>query len=268
MNYRKLIFILLMFLSPSMIYANKVTESNSKKFCTNELLLKDFTDYETINSYLDKSISANYNNGPIKRKNGNFGKRVKKRNQYNRNLKLKRYDNKSSGINIKWPFAVKTNLLYGGALTPNLAIEVPFKKKFSIELSSTYNAWDRKDNVKWKNLMVIPEFRYWVKDNTSGQFFGAHIGWAKYNIGGIPMPYFADANYYRYDGWAIGLGLSAGYKWQITSSFSTEVNIGVGVIYTEYDKYLAPKCGPFWGSFKNILISPTKVGFSLIYMFQ
>jgi hypothetical protein len=257
MKFLTRILALILIILPTLIYSKNLTVQASDFYYANKELSSDSS---LVSQFMDY--------GP-KKKKGNFGKRVKKRNQYNRNLKLKRYDNnRRGGINIKWPFAVKTNLIYDGALTPNLAIEVPIKKKFSIELSSTYNAWDMKDNVKWKNLMIIPEFRYWLKDNTSGQFFGAHIGWAKYNIGGITMPYFADANYYRYDGWAIGLGLAAGYKWQITNSLSTEVNIGVGVIYTKYDKYLAPKCGPFWGSFKNILIAPTKVGLSFIYMFQ
>lgn len=256
MKFLTRILALILIILPSLIYSKNLTVQYQDFYYANKELSSDSS---LVSQFMDY--------GP-KKKKGNFGKKVKKRTQNNKYVKLKRYNKPRNGINIKWPFAVKTNLLYGGALTPNLAIEVPFRKKFSIGLSSTYNAWDMKNNVKWKNLIIMPEFRYWTKGNTSGQFFGAHIGWAKYNIGGIPMPYFADASYYRYDGWAIGMGLSAGYKWQITSSFSTEVNIGAGIIYTEYDKYLAPKCGPYWGSFKNILISPTKVGFSLIYMFQ
>ena len=250
------ILALILIILPTVIYSKNLTDQYKDFYYANE---KQSSDSSLSSQYMDY--------GPKKRK-GNFGKKVKKRNQYNKNLKLKRYNKSGNGINIKVPFAVKTNLLYGGVLTPNLAIEVPIKKKFSIELSATYNAWDMKNNVKWKNLIIIPEFRYWIQENMSGQFFGAHIGWAKYNIGGIPMPYYTEANYYRYDGWAIGVGLTAGYQWKMTSSLRVEVNIGVGIIYTEYDKYLAPKCGPYWGSFKNVLIAPTKLGFSLIYMIQ
>lgn len=166
------------------------------------------------------------------------------------------------------PLVIKSNLVFAAALTPNIAVELPIKKKFSVELSSTYNAWDMKGNVKWKNLVVMSEFRYWPKKNMEGRFYGFNVNWAKYNIGGIPMPYFAEADYYRYDGWTAGVGVSAGYMWYLSRHWSIEANIGLGVNYTSYDKYLQPVCGAYWGSFKNILIMPTKIGLSFVYKFN
>lgn len=166
------------------------------------------------------------------------------------------------------PLVIKSNIVFAAALTPNIAVELPIKKKFSVELSSTYNAWDMKGNVKWKNLVVMSEFRYWPKKNMEGRFYGFNVNWAKYNIGGIPMPYFAEADYYRYDGWTAGVGVSAGYMWYLSRHWSFEANIGLGVNYTSYDKYLQPVCGAYWGSFKNILIMPTKIGLSFVYKFN
>lgn len=166
------------------------------------------------------------------------------------------------------PFAIKTNLVYGAALTPNLAVELPFKQHFSFEASTTYNAWDMKDNIKWKNLVMMGEFRYWPKKSFEGQYFGANLHWGKYNIGGIKMPYFADAIYYRYDGWMTGVGLSYGYMFKMSKQWSFEANIGIGLSYTSYDKYLHPVCGAYWGSYKNIIFLPTKIGLSLVYKFN
>lgn len=166
------------------------------------------------------------------------------------------------------PLVIKSNIVFAAALTPNIAVELPIKKKFSVELSSTYNAWDMKGNVKWKNLVVMSEFRYWPKKNMEGRFYGFNVNWAKYNIGGIPMPYFAEADYYRYDGWTAGVGVSAGYMWYLSKHWSFEANVGLGVNYTSYDKYLQPVCGAYWGSFKNILIMPTKIGLSFVYKFN
>ncbi len=204
----------------------------------------------------------------INKKNIDIGNIInfKRRPELSKRYYTKR--KKPKKIPNRTPLAIKSNLVFAAALTPNLALELPIKKHFSIELSSTYNIWDLKGNVKWKNLMVMSDFRYWPKKNMEGTFYGLNLNWAKYNIGGIPMPYFAEADYYRYDGWTAGVGVSAGYMWYLSRHWSFEANIGLGVNYTSYDKYLQPVCGAYWGSFKNILIMPTKIGLSFVYKFN
>lgn len=101
-----------------------------------------------------------------------------------------------------------------------------------------------------------------------GRFYGFNANLVKYNIGGIKMPYYSDAFYYRYDGWIAGVGISAGYMWYLSRHWSFEANIGLGVNYTSYDKYLQPVCGAYWGSYKNILFMPTKIGLSVVYKFN
>ena len=57
----------------------------------------------------------------------------------------------------KTTLAIKTNLVYAAAITPNLALEFLFKDIYSLELSATYNIWDLEDNKKWKNLQLMAE---------------------------------------------------------------------------------------------------------------
>lgn len=90
----------------------------------------------------------------------------------------------------KTTLAIKTNLVYAAAITPNLALEFLFKDIYSLELSATYNIWDLEDNKKWKNLQLMAEMRFWLKDNTKGHFLGAHLGFVKYNFGAISLPYW------------------------------------------------------------------------------
>ncbi|MBP1644794.1 MAG: outer membrane protein/peptidoglycan-associated protein [Bacteroidetes bacterium] len=203
-----------------------------------------------------------------KKKNKDIGNEVnvKRRPELSKRYSPKRKKPKKISNTIS--LAVKTNLVYAAVITPNIALELPVKKKFSIELSSTYNAWDMKGNVKWKNMVVMSEIRFWPKKTMQGMFYGLNVNWSKYNIGGIIMPYYGDAHYYRYDGWTAGVGISAGYMWYWSSHWSFEANIGIGVNYTSYDKYLQPVCGAYWGSFKNILIMPTKIGLSFVYKFN
>lgn len=230
--------------------------------------------YVNTSSYNNVEESTDQNNGPktkrkIKKKK-DVGNKTKNRraSYFSKRFTPKKKTKSRISTREPIPFAIKTNLVYGAALTPNLAVELPFKQHFSFEASTTYNAWDLEDNIKWKNLTLTAEFRYWPKKNMEGQFFGINANWAKYNIGGIKMPYFADAIYYRYDGWMSGVGLSYGYMFNLSRSWSFEANIGVGLSYTSYDKYLHPVCGAYWGSYKNILFMPTKIGLSFVYKFN
>src|SRR5574344_474541 len=194
--------------------------------------MSDIDHYYFYNSELS-NISFSNEIGPKKIKKP---KRKKPKRKKPKRKKPKKIPNRT-------PLAIKSNLVFAAALTPNLALELPIKKHFSIELSSTYNIWDMKGNVKWKNLVLMSEFRYWPKKNMEGWFYGINVNWAKYNIGGIPMPYFAEADYYRYDGWTMGAGVSAGYMWYLSKHWSFEANVGLGVNYTSYDKYLQPEIG-------------------------
>lgn len=202
------------------------------------------------------------------KKNIDIGNIIKKTNRRDLFKKYSSKRKKPKKLSNQIPLAIKTNLVYSAALTPNLAIELPIKKKFSIEFSSSYNAWDLKNNIKWKNIVFMSEFRYWPKKNMEGRFYGFNINWAKYNIGGIPMPYYSDADYYRYDGWTAGLGVSAGFMKNFSRHWSFEATVGFGINFATYDKYLQPVCGAYWGTFKNILFIPTKIGLSFVYKFN
>ena len=58
--------------------------------------------------------------------------------------------------------AVKTNLLYDAALSPNLGLEAAVAPRWTIDLSGNLNAWDFSDNRKWKHYLIQPEVRYWL----------------------------------------------------------------------------------------------------------
>jgi len=265
MKFVKRVLVLILIFLPIVIYSKNLTtilpedfyNSNTKRLESSvEKTNKDYGPKRKKKKYRGKNNKKIFGKKAIKTKNKYFSTKTPKRKPY------EKYGKKTL------PFAIKTNLAYNAVLISNLGLELPFKKKFSVDLDVTYNIWDRKNNVKWRNLVIMPEFRFWPNKNMEGQYFGVHFGWAKYNIGGIKMPYYNDAFYYRYEGWAIGIGASYGYQKTITGNLSFEATIGLGVIYTKYDKYLAPKCGAYWGSFKNIFIAPTKIGFSLVYVIR
>ena len=61
----------------------------------------------------------------------------------------------------------------------------------------------------------------------------------------------------------------------LTPNFANEVLIKtkfsdeVSTTYNAWnDKYLHPVCGAFWGSFKNVLVMPSKLGLNIVYKFN
>ena len=147
--------------------------------------------------------------------------------------------------------AVKTNLLYWSSTTPNLSLEFGLGKRTTLDLTGAYNPWtlNKDKNKKIKHWMVMPEFRYWLCERYNGHFFGLHSGYAFYNISGVRIPFQSKSTKdHRYQGWATGLGLSYGYSWILGKRWNLEATIGLGYIYTQYDKYECATCGKFKGN--------------------
>lgn len=168
-------------------------------------------------------------------------------------------------------FAVKTNVLYWATTTPNLGFEVGLGEKTSLELIGGYNPWtlNKSENTKLKHWMVMPEFRYWLCERFNGHFFGLHSGYSFYNISGIPLLYgLKDSMDYRYQGWTTGAGISYGYQWILGKRWNLEATVGVGYIYSRFDKYDCATCGRYRGSQSHHYFGPTKLGLTFIYMIK
>ncbi len=168
-------------------------------------------------------------------------------------------------------FAVKTNVLYWATTNHNLGFEVGLGDHTTLELTGGYNPWtlDKGDNKKLKHWLVMPEFRYWLCERFNGHFFGIHSGYGFYNISDMRIPFRGKSTKdYRYQGWATGAGVAYGYSWLLGRRWNLEATIGVGYIYTSYDKYDCATCGQFRGSGHKNYFGPTKAGLSVIYMIK
>lgn len=168
--------------------------------------------------------------------------------------------------------AIKTNLLYGiGTLTPNLGAEVGLGKRTTLDFTGSYNPWNRRglrdNNQKLVHYLLRPEFRYWTCERFNGHFFGVHAFFSEYNIAGHHIPLlFSSA--YRYEGNAIGGGISYGYHWMWARRWGAEFTVGVGVAYLKYDKFLCPRCGEKVGNFDKTYFGPTRAGITLVYLIR
>lgn len=176
------------------------------------------------------------------------------------------------GYAQKW--VVKSNLLYDVTTTMNVAAEVSLSPKWTFDMSANWNPWDFSANKKWKQLSFQPEVRYWFCETFNGHFVGAHLLGGIYNMGNWNTDFtflgtdFGQLQDYRFEGWMLGAGIAYGYQWLLSRHWSLEAEIGIGYVYSRYDKYECPHCGDLLEENKpHNYFGPTKAAVNLIYVF-
>lgn len=170
-------------------------------------------------------------------------------------------------------FALKSNLLYDAALSPNLGIEIRLAPKWTFDLSGNLNAWSVNKH-SWKHWLVQPELRYWFCRTFSGHFVGAHLLGGQYNFGNLNTDFkflgtdFGVFKDNRRQGWYGGVGIAYGYTWILSRYWSIEAELGVGYVYSRYDQYPCATCGTRTAHDKpHHYVGPTKAAVNLIYNF-
>lgn len=150
----------------------------------------------------------------------------------------------------KYPFAIRTNLLYDAIGALNIGVELPFgkKKNWSAIASIAYSYWHSAKNLyALQTLEYGLESRYWFgvsqkrKDRNpaweqplKGFYVGVYGGyWQRYDVQSVDG--------YQGDGsWSAGL--TAGYVMPINRSLSLDFGIGAGWFSTsEYRHYHQPE---------------------------
>ncbi len=170
--------------------------------------------------------------------------------------------------------ALKTNVLYDAALSPNLGLEVKVAPRWSLEISGNINDWTLSHGKKWKHWLAQPEARYWFCDAMGGHFLGMHLVGGQYNFGNINVPIkymgvnLKDLRDNRHQGWFAGAGVAYGYTWMLHKHWNLEAEIGVGYVYSRYDTFECAGCGrkTDTGCHANY-VGPTKAAINLVYVF-
>lgn len=168
--------------------------------------------------------------------------------------------------------AVKSNLLYDATATINLGGELVVGKKQSIDLSGNLNLWQFSGNKKMKHWMLQPEWRYWFCQPFMRSFIGVEVHTGQFNFGkmlpfGISVARTALSKY-RYEGWAVGAGITYGYQWILGRRWNLEASIGLGYTYLDYNQANCDHCGQELGDGQNHYFGPTKAAISLIYIIK
>ena len=160
--------------------------------------------------------------------------------------------------------AAKTNLLYWATSTPNIGMEIALGKKWSLDATFGINPWNFKDNGSLQHWMVSPELRYWFCKPFERHFLGLHAMYGNYNVGNIS--FISAFETHIYEGTLYGGGLTYGYHFPLKGRWGLELNIGLGFLRLQHDKYKCKDCNEKLGRFKENYLGPTKAGISLIYV--
>ena len=168
-------------------------------------------------------------------------------------------------VKSKTVLAVKNNLLYDLALAPNIEVEIPIGKRWSLNTEYKCPWWlNSKHDFCYQLLSGGMEGRFWLgnrqkRDRLTGHFIGL------YAEGGIyDFQLRGDGYQGKYYGAA---GVTYGYAKQLAQHFSLEFSLGIGYLTTEYKKYTPYEGDIVWtNSGRYNFIGPTKAKVSLVWL--
>lgn len=161
-------------------------------------------------------------------------------------------------------YSISSNLVEDATLNLNAEVSMALNRKTTIHFPIIFNPFvynsDELKNKKFQNLTVMPGFRFWFKDSYTYNFIGAYAIASRYHISNI-------WDNKRYDGYAMGVGASYGHSYDLAKNWNFEWEVGAGLVYAFYDKYKCKQCGSLISTEKKWLIIPTKLSFSIVYLF-
>ncbi len=193
---------------------------------------------------------------------------IKELNIYNNGYK-RNEKNISDNVERKPVLGVKTNLLFDVLLFPNIEIEYPFAKRWSIMGEWTFPWYLSGDNSKALQILSGGlEGRYWFgnrKDRRAmtGWFGGVYSGGGLYDIRDKGKGY--QGEFY------IAAGISMGYGLKVNDNINFEFSLGFGYLGTKYRYYEAEN------NYHDLIwkhdgrytwIGPTKAKISFVWLFN
>ncbi len=165
-------------------------------------------------------------------------------------------------------FAVKNNLLYDGAQTPNLGFELKLSDHWTTVLSGGYRPWPTDDHKekKWRHLLVDWEMKRWFCSTFHRDFIGFNAVYSHYNASKLkfPLGLYPSVKNERRQGDFVAVGAFYGYSWILSPHWSLEALAGVDVGYTWYKRFDCVHCGEYFGKDNKPFLMP-KLGINIVY---
>ena len=168
-------------------------------------------------------------------------------------------------VESKTVLAVKNNLLYDLALAPNIEVEIPIGRRWSLNTEYKCPWWlNSNHNFCYQLLSGGVEGRCWLgrrqeRNRLTGHFVGLYAEGGVYDF-----QLQGDGYQGKYYG---AVGVTYGYARQLARHFSLEFSFGIGYLTTEYKKYTPYEGDIVWtNSGRYNFIGPTKAKVSLVWL--
>lgn len=161
--------------------------------------------------------------------------------------------------------ALKTNLIFAGALVANLGVEVQLHRHWSLDIPVYYSPYDITPTRKIRLLSSQPELRYWFKEAMRGLYVGAHATVSGFNVAVSDRARYQDPEHAL---WGVGVGLGWATHLDRKRHWGLELNIGAGMARYKYDEFrnvpngslVREGSGTWWG--------PTRAGITISYQWR
>ena len=165
---------------------------------------------------------------------------------------------------------IKTNGLAWGIGQMNIAAEFAFAEHFSVAVPFYYSGgFDYfKSTIKFRGIVVQPEFRYYFKPENEGFYAGVHMGAGWYNFALNGDYRIQDHNGNR-PAWGGGLGFGYAMQFKKAPAWGLEFALGAGVYDALYDTYYNEDNGPIAESgVRKLFVGVDNAAVSVTYKFD
>lgn len=159
-------------------------------------------------------------------------------------------------------------------ITPNAELQYALGQHWSMVAEARVNAWSwrtgggfekrQQDEMKARQQTYSAGIRWWGWNVWSGWWAGARGQWSEYDYGGTGfLPWIPENE----AGSAWGLGVDAGYAWQLSPRWDLDLSLGIWSGYRRYTTYACPYCGTVTGEGGKAFLLPNEARISLLYVF-
>ena len=165
---------------------------------------------------------------------------------------------------------IKTNGLAWGIGQMNIAAEFAFAEHFSVAVPFYYSGgFDYfKSTIKFRGIVVQPEFRYYFKPENEGFYAGAHMGVGWYNFALNGDYRIQDHNGSR-PAWGGGLGFGYVMQFKKAPAWGLEFALGAGVYDAKYDTFYNEDNGPIAEQgVRKVFVGVDNAAVSVTYKFD
>ena len=165
----------------------------------------------------------------------------------------------------RWSPALSTNLLSDLALVPDLGLEFPLGRRWSLAAAWHYAWWFRDpQHLYWQTYGGKLAVRYYFRTSRHDVLNGHHLG-----VYGQVLTYD-----FEFGGrgeqaatWQYGAGLEYGYTFRLSRTLRLDLHLGVGYMGGRYERY-DPEYGYYvWKeTLRRHWLGPTTLGVTFMWM--